>query len=555
MSAYANDPDYKGTELSSQQTTQFFDSAGVQSSVMPDAIQRHRMAHVPMEKRIHSIPDHLARPVIFFDFEIVHSQVGTIFSEVVPSGSYDAMVESKLRNFRFLRANFHFKIVCNASAYATGRLFVYFVPYATSRDPTPTIYNVMNYPGVEIDIGSGLSPEFVVPFISPFEYLDNYENWENFGSLNGFILNTLRGTDNSERASFTVYTWMTDVDLGIPGNFPTSLYALPTAHMGEAEERAYSGVVSQPLGRIAQVSRWFAGVPNIGPYAQGLSWFADLAAKAASAFGYSRPPNLTVPSYISNVPGMGYTNTNSVDSSVALALDPRNSVSVHPAFYASDEDAMNIVRMCSREVLVYHEMAWSTSAVAGASISTFNIRLDQANAPWSLLRAVCAFWRGSLRVRISCVKNAFYSGRMSIEYVPAPSGALAENPLLNHVFDVRTNSEVIFEVPYVNNVPWATFEQVVGQFSLTVVNQLRAIPGIPSTMYINVYMSVGPDFAVAAPTNDILTLSVPASTLTMSRYGSYRRGRKKEQKNSQVQGSSYRPFWRPATVGATGSNS
>lgn len=490
QSMYDSVSEYLGTQLDSQQTTQFLDASGL-NTIMPDPIT-HAKPATYLESKVHSIPDHLARPQLIDSVTLTTSSTGEVFTESVPGVAYTQMVECKLRNFRFFRANVHFRVVCNASVYAQGRLWIYFNPYPQQKYDgiNPSLTRRSQFPGIEMDFGTGTSVEFVVPFISPYEYLDQQTDFQNFGVVKGYLMNSLTGVDSGETCELSIYEWFTDVDAGIPGPYPTAMSA------DEGEDRARTGVISSSLATVARVSSWFQDVPDLGPFARALSWFANLSSRTAASFGYSKPQNL-VPHYtISNTPAFGFCNTNSTDTSVCLALEPQNAVVVDPQFFATTEDAMIINRFCAKMAFI-QTIDYSTSSAVDDVVATFAVSLNHVDIPASLCRAISAYWRGSIIVRFSFVKNAFYSGRLAFEYTSGNVYSPSYVPILRKILDVRTNTEIVFRVPFVNSTPWLTYPDKLGTIALRVVSPLKTIPNLPSTIRINVWQACGPDFAPA----------------------------------------------------------
>ncbi len=423
---------------------------------------------------------------------------------------------SKLQNIRFLRADILLEFYINPQPFAKGRLWVYFIPFQAKLGTKLSAIgdaNVFAYQGVEIDVGTSSRPSLLIPYCAPSLYFDLLQGTGYLGQLRYRVIDPLTGTATSEKFQLTTFVSLRNVSTTIRA-------AVPSPLIGQSQEEAVvaakEGLISGSFKRIGGIGHLWEATPVVGPYAAKLGWFADMVAGTAASFGFSKPQNLQTPLLTERTVCKGLTNTDSVDvGSVMLGMSARNEVTVDPNLFSSSVCEMDLSFILSRPSLV-KRITWNVSDLGGTQLATMPVTphfSDSATPggtqPATLLSFVAnnfQLWTGSLRYRISVVKNKFYSGRLEVSFWSgqnAPVAATLSNPVPRWEIDLSTSSELLIEIPFNSAFPWkplynstTTFiglSLTTGTLVFRVLNDLRTQDAQAQNVTILVFASGGPD--------------------------------------------------------------
>lgn len=128
-------------------------------------------------------------------------------------------------------------------------------------------------------------------------------------------------------------------------------------------------------------------------------------------------------------------------------------------------------------------------------------------------------WRGGMNFTFKFVKTKFHSGRVRIIYVPgdysADSGTLPSSDFdidanYSTVVDLRSDTDVTFNVPYVAIQPWLlvdvgfpgtarSYQYSVGKIYIVVLNELRNASTVSDTIDVLVEVAGASDYEVSMP--------------------------------------------------------
>lgn len=453
------------------------------------------------ESYLHSIASFLARPhrLRVFPISTTTDYIGTL---TLTNFFAELGIANKIANFRFYNADMIVKIVANASRYALGRALVTHIPMndilAADRalpNAPVSVQLLTSYPHAEVDFGSSESVTFRVPYcdIVPWRTLDS-----SFWSRVRFdMINPLVGTTSGETATLSVFVWVENLQLSIP-----------TTQGFTDEPDAKSKSLIAPSN---QTSRLISGAlqhrPLMKELTDGVAWASALAVKAASLFGMSKPMNTSPNTPFSNVPCRGFTQCEGSSESVSLSFRPSNGICSNPSLDLSKEDPMNINHFLSRSQ-IFEIIPWNVGE--GSDTQIFNRRITSiVTATSTFLTGIVDlynFYRGGLVFRLSAVKNAFYSGRLAVQFYPDGAaetiGWDPNSPSL--IWDVQENREIYFSVPYqsiVRMVEGGLTSQFLGRLVIYVLNPLRADVPLPQTLSINMSVMAASDFSLSVPQN------------------------------------------------------
>lgn len=413
----------------------------------------------------------------------------------------DPMIVAIIRNYIYYKCTgISYKVVVNAPPQSMGRVIIVSSPYDSSlgigRSLTTvtTPQQLTTHPNAEIDFGSGESVTFTVPFVSPYPQLefDSFASWSN---VHLYMMNPFKGITTGDTATVSIFAFINDPELMIPGAQGDS---------DEMEEKT-KHPISSAFSELSKFSDAISFLPVVGDFATGVSWISAVAAKAASAFGYSKPPNDSSTHFMSPMPARGYTHSEGSDDSVPMALRPSNAVSVSPSNFGVSIDPHSYVNFLTREQLIE-----ITQYNVGDPIDTilFDYTLRADDFSQSLYRAVSDSFElvnASLVFRLSAVKNVFYSGRLIIEFVRGNSSTVTWNPANPSIlFDLKTNKEIVFRVPYLDQSRVRPPSQSGGKIIVRVLNPLFTNDTYPQSIDLNLYMAVSRDVLFGAPAHPTL---------------------------------------------------
>lgn len=427
---------------------------------------------LPSESLAHSLASILGRPVqvhegIFQDTSIAPTELN--FPEVMYATAPNLI--DKLNYFTFLRAKLNVRLVFNATPFQQGRYWMCYSPYddQSGRGHTGYAQNLTGYPGVEMDLATGQPAEMTVPFMCPMSHFRLTDGEGRFGKVIIAPIVELHSGTTPDTVPFTVFAWFSDVDLV----FPTKDTVAPLeAQMGD-EEAKHAGPVEVISGGVATIAETMAGVPMLSAIATPVGWVARAVQGVAAMFGLNKETSKAARIHIVNEPGQGYTHADGLDDSTVVGLQQDTGLVTNFDVFGLEKDEMSLEaikeKMCAvRGTAQVQLIPWTTSDLPHAQIFSWQnspsccqeIGVDHI-APTTLnyLASMFQYWRGGIRYRVTVAKTAFHTGRLRISFVPSKTGVVTPNTdelesCYNWILDLSKTSELSFEVPYVNNVPW-----------------------------------------------------------------------------------------------------
>lgn len=436
----------------------------------------------------------LARPVRIAVFTVnnVSTLLGAFnINNVIGTPMYTA----KLANYKFYRADICYKLVVNAGVQTLGRIIMVSSPYETALDPTfqingsTTITQLTCYPHVEVDIGSGETATLRIPYCAPFPRipLGVYSAWSyvRISMMNPFV-----GLTSGETCEVSLYSWLENVELSIP-----TAQGLEDDEMDSKTEKP----ISYALSSLSTFAHSLNFIPMVGKWSSGVGWLSGLAAKAASALGYSKPMNNSSVHFMAQMPMRAFTHCEGSDDSVSLSLRPSNKVSVCPEIFGVKYDPQSFGSFLTRDHVL---RTFPYSVSNNVDDVLLNILLGDAmpNSLYGIINTLYVYSAQSLVFRLSMVKNAFYSGRLIVEFIPTTTAPTTvwnpSNPSIS--FDIKTNKELVFRVPFTH---YARVNDTVdyGRLVIRVLNPLHVNDTYPQTITGNLSMAVDTDVLFAGP--------------------------------------------------------
>lgn len=308
-------------------------------------------------------------------------------------------------------------------------------------------------------------------------------------------------------------------------------------HTPHAGDEYGTGIISKPASVVAKMAGMLTSIPLIKPFARPTELVAGAVGRIAHVFGYSRPAIISDLTLVKNRGVGNLANTDAHEAVHKLSLDSKQELSIDPRTVGlSDVDEMAFDYIKSKEMYVT-TFTWDESDVSGAllgelavgpdyhiqeTINTYPLNLL---APMNTVSVPFTFWRGSIKFRFQLAASQLHRGRYRIIYDPYEAGSgVDDNQVYSRIVDLSTNRD--FEMVVSWNCPksWLryndrfggvstsyspnyTFSPLVhnGSLRIEVVNELTSpSPALSQPVYLNVYVSAGPDFEVACPTDSVL---------------------------------------------------
>lgn len=384
--------------------------------------------------------------------------------------------------------------------------------------------------------------------------------WSSLGKISLRELNQLRHANGAtDPITISVFAWMSDVVLTVPtANDATDLVAQAGMEGGKKKARVTktsnktnkntsklvkqddeygSGPVSGPASTVARIAGMLDSAPIIGPYAKATQIAASGIANVAKLFGYSRPPSLAPDTVMMNRPLYGMASSNLADQTENLALDAKQELTVDGTVVGLDNtDEMTIKSIATRETYL-DKTTWTTSDPVDQVLFSMGVSPCQthqyapgggAPAEYHVSAAKFAampfeFWRGSTDVRFQIVSSAYHKGRIKIQWDPYGYATQESNVQYTQIVDISEEKDFTINIGWGNNRSWLdvpgltakdyeirateptntdSFQRINGVLTVSVLNTLTS-PSLSAgdTIEMNVFVSAGDDFEVAAPTS------------------------------------------------------
>nr|QBL75888.1 putative structural polyprotein [Solenopsis invicta virus 6] len=444
------------------------------------------------------------------------------------------------------------RVQVNAQPFQAGRLIIAWIPYfkylGTNRtdfwssDTEQSMVSVSSLPHVEIDLSQCTEGVLNIPYVSPQLYYNLVTGEGYYGKLFIKIYSPLVDPSGSGKVDCTVWFNFENVDLAFPTGLPVASSSLnPIAQVGKEErEMEETGSVSSALSKFSTALKPLVAIPTLTEIVQPVCWASDTASAIAKLFGYSKPDSTNTPSFFKQNPCRFMANYDGVNTSHKLMLASDGDIEAMPDMIATRQDEMAISHIAATPSYLT-SYTWSTSNAYNTEI--FNLAIHPMNfvstnttnntvAPTMIayVSAPFTFWRGTVDITFKFVKTKFHSGRLRIFYQPGSTSVFntgRANYNYSQVVDLRSETQVVFRVPYVNTKSWLSLRElnfasgnlldIPGIVHVQVLNELVANTSVSSSIDVLVEVSAGPDYELAGPSQPLLQAVSISSTTSFAR--------------------------------------
>lgn len=491
----------------------------------------------------------------------------------------------RMRGAVGLRGTLVFRVVVTATPFHQGVLaltFQYGVPpgSAAADARRATFYQLApNLPHVKLDLAENTSAELRVPFVSQYEYwpiVDHVYGTNTdfgYGTFSLTKLTDVRVIAGQTAPSYTLYTSIEDAE--IIGACPINIGAInlqaggPSHKVGHhsgppqkaggkqgtisQKEGAKAGIVSGILDASSGVAKAISRIPTFEAIGGSTAWFLSAAAKTASAFGYSRPSDVSAFGRVVNNDYRGESQIDMPTSALLAGPFQNNCLVVDGTVGCVNEDHMAFDKILSVPSYIYRKV-WSDTVArndilygAIVSPSAFWFRdagLGNVPMPSTATLTTSAFlpstlmyvgsnfryWRGDLKFTFHFSKTKLHGGRIMISYTPdhlnatsAPAttsintsdtSAGADLDALTTMFDLKDGNVVEFIVPYMALDAYTGFNERIGAIAVNVISPLNAPTNASGSIDMMVFVEAMPGFEFAGITPSTLHPHNPRSNHT-----------------------------------------
>lgn len=446
---------------------------------------------------------------------------------------------NKLQGFNLCRGTAVIKMVLNATPFQQGKLVLSFFPNYSERTPSaiPMYFAALaqhvQKPNVILDCRES-SATLEIPYVNSYNFFSLIDKLYGWGSYSVNVLSPLSaGASAPTTADISIYLSFKDFELAAP-ICAQSNRVVKSVVSKEAEVIPTGGPVSTALRSVKLASDALSTIPSLSAITKKVSWAADISAGVASWFGFSKPTENTVPTYVVHKHNRYQSVSDGIDTSVNLTLRSDNALAGTDEATCRDLDEMSFEFL--KKIPFYgvpnnqaqQTIQWAASTAtnvslfasghpckvgpsymqsqftqtSGTHVATYNI-----GAPVYYLSQFFKSWRGSFKVKLMFVKTQFHTGRLQITFTPTTNtGATLPDTStsmlsLREIVDIRFCDEVELTLPYLIQQHYLQTDTVSsgaknfsGFFDIRVLNELRAPETCAQSIDVVMFWTAGDDF-------------------------------------------------------------
>lgn len=474
----------------------------------------------------------------------------------------------KLSKFDFFRAGVEVIFRINGTGFHFGRLMVSALPsydatdYAAGADPLHKFGNIysssQNLTAV-ISAKDNAPTIIKIPFKRDEVYLNlaTYDHdaplTHNIANVYVFVEHPLMLGNDGSTPSLQIAVFARFINPEVAGASTVVRELTPTqpatinlaagwheqggnekrVEIKEQVVRSKSGLISSKLEGAGRFIGRLVKVPLIGEYASIAKPMVLAASKLFKAAGLDKPTTLVAPQATYTQFGLAMANGKGIDVSQKLAIDPENSVGCDHSLIGLGGNETSLSYIMSRPYLGFISFFSSTQTADTVlakipvtplySHSAVTTSEDYYTKVKTSLQAWYAsmfdYWRGSMSYTFSFSASLFTTARVRITWLPTvyewkDFTTMDAADSVTRIVDIKGDTEVSFDVPYLANRLWKRGGAIVGSYDglsepevdemcngiiiVSVVNPaIAASPGYDSTIYYSVRMAAAGDLQLA----------------------------------------------------------
>lgn len=372
-----------------------------------------------------SADDVLGRAVRIANISVVDAnlEANQIAVVDVPSALISASsVGYKLRSILGWRGTIKILMEVSTAGSMMGMVIAGIIPRPWG-DPTPAVGYAQMFQlkqSKKINFSSGGQYELEVPWIFPQDYASTSGGSTHFPKhvLYLYCMTPLRSALDAG-AAVTAYI---TVYAAFQPDF--KLYSIVPNMMKEMRQNK---VVSKGLAAGSTIAGALATVPSIAPFAAPAAAGLAAAGALASALGYTRERVQDSVSWMKSAIHQPIGPADGTDSSIPNSLTSQARVTIDPRVGNSSygEDETSFAYIFSRPGFIGSSV-WNTSMLPNVVVAkipvtpclVYNDGTNWIPTPTAYVGALCAFWTGSMKIRITTTQPPMASGSYVVFWSP-----------------------------------------------------------------------------------------------------------------------------------------
>lgn len=457
-------------------------------------------------------------------------------------------VANRINNYKLYKSDLHIKVVVTGNPFMYGSGVAAYLPLkgydamsGISASGDDYLVQTSQLPKVMIDAANSTGGELILPFIWHEDYLDLVEPRDGLTAAEVMGAMVIKQMTNLRHANevtttntvnITVYAWAENVS--VAGPTARNMMGL-VAQSGRENETPYKPI-SQMATNIADAAHVMTKIPPIAPYASAVENAARTASAVASAFGLSKPTDVTSPQKVLVKFASNTATTNDTDSPDKLSTDIKQDITIDPRTVGLKPiDEMSIQYIAGRESF-FTKFTWNGSAAADSLL--WNIRLSPmigrstsvAGPPPYVdyfLTAIAGaslpfeYWTGTIELRFKIVCSKFHKGKLAFVYDPSGTAAVREsNVAFTEIADIADTNDFCVGISNHQSRCWlnvplipstaeygtsiitdgSTTSYHNGTLAIYVANKLTGpLPATNTNVEVLCFIKAGKDFKLAVP--------------------------------------------------------
>jgi len=481
---------------------------------------------------------------------------------------------TRLTGVYAIRFTLNFTLRTSPTPFAQGLTCIAF-QYASSTSGTfgfhrgDFSFSATQLPHARLNFEDTNEVSLKVPFLYAFDFLslrDGFSDSVPYGTLSLTNITPVPIPPSASAVTYKLYVHLTDLELIGSTSWVDNTVLLNSGFntldtvvkkVGRKvavadKELKRSKVISSSLADVSNVVQKLANVPLLSGLSGTPTWLINSLKGTAAALGYAAPALEEAYQIKLDRHTLDPLHIDVPIAASKLSPFQTNKLEVSEVLGACDEDAMSLAYVLSKPSQIY--MGSMTTAQAsntliyGTKISPYSFwyrstGLGNLPAPSSSTASTNVlypsnimyiadhfrYWRGGLKFHLTFSKTQFHAGQVLITYIPYAESAgtagvsnviripesasgLTQPNQFSMIVDLRSGSEVEFDVPFMFPTPYAGVNDSTGALSIVVLNPLLvASTQASTTINFVVEVSAKSDFEFAA----VVPPSMATSTTTI----------------------------------------
>lgn len=431
-----------------------------------------------------------------------------------------------LAMFRYYRTDLEIRVKMETTPFHQGSLMIGSLPGGAGVGPSLTTLSGLN----SFVLCSSLQNEckFVMPFLSPRNWIDSTENTSpdaSIGSLFIKTLNTLIPTQANMPSSVPVLVYFRFVNMKqmspVSGPIPhpslrtiKAIAHMSVKHNKEASSKSKNGVDSSSI--VSSISSLIKEAPVVGGiYSTAVGVLKSIAPDLSKPLSQEAACNLQ------SFYGGQTATTKGLQYAVETSMYPNALVTQSPEFYGMQSSHMGVSSLAQRPML-HNAVTLSNASPEYQTLATplFTQTFGNttvtpgplATSDW-LYNVAYAFryWRGSIKYLLHFCVPSFYAFRVRITVEDQNGTSVTQTgDIISKIIDVKGDTMVELSVPYIRSTSWVSPRSDInpplpfGGYLPPLISVFILTPIVGSTapttpvVYLNIWRSGGEDTQFAS---------------------------------------------------------